>query len=106
MATSQPQRGHERRTGTRRDCQGGRLSYEYALTFWEDFQTAPVRILDAPNSLILEAAEWKSRHRISYADAFALATAAREQAPLVSGDPEFQTFLHGGPIQIEWIGVP
>ena len=76
----------------------------FAVTFWEDFQTTPVRIVGAPNDLILEAAQWKSRHPISYADAFALATAVREQAVLVTGDPEFQPLAERGLVRLEWIG--
>ena len=75
-----------------------------AAQFWEDFQTTPIRIVPALNSLILEAAEWKSRYRISYADAFALATAVRDHATLVTGDPDFQTLAGAGVVQLEWIG--
>ncbi len=35
----------------------------------------------------IEAALWKSRGGLSYADAFAAATAARYGAPLLTGDP-------------------
>ena len=36
------------------------------------------------------AAELKARYPISYADAFALASAIEHQAELVTGDPEFR----------------
>jgi hypothetical protein len=36
----------------------------------------------------MEAAELKALHPISYADAFAVATARAERAVLVTGDPE------------------
>lgn len=62
-----------------------------------------VRWVDVPNWLVLEAARHKSRHRISYADAFALATALREHAPLVTGDPDFEPFRNGQAVQIEWL---
>ena len=75
-----------------------------AQSFWDDFQTGPTRIVDAPNWLILEAAQWKSRYPISYADAFAVATARREQAALVSGDPDFQALAASGIVELEWIG--
>ena len=81
-----------------------RSGRERATAFWEDFQTTPVRILPVPNSLILEAAHWKSRYPISYADAFAVATAIREQAVLVSGDPDFRALADAGDVQLEWIG--
>lgn len=38
--------------------------------------------------LVLGAAEIKAGGRISYADCFAVATAERHQAPLLTGDPE------------------
>lgn len=38
--------------------------------------------------LVIRAAEIKAKHPLSYADAFAAATAARFDAPLWTGDPE------------------
>lgn len=38
--------------------------------------------------LILEAARIKTTHPVSYADAFAVATAERHRLPLLTGDPE------------------
>ena len=38
--------------------------------------------------LILEAARMKAQHRLSYADAFAVATARLLGAPVLTGDPE------------------
>jgi len=40
------------------------------------------------SALVLEAARIKSEWRMSYADAFAAATATRFDAPLWTGDPE------------------
>ena len=77
---------------------------DFARSFWDDFQTTSVQFLDAPNWLIFEAANWKSKYAISYADAFAIATAVRQDAPLVSGDPDFQVFRSNGAVKIEWIG--
>ena len=37
---------------------------------------------------VIEAAVWKARGGLSYADAFAVATAAHYSAPLLTGDPE------------------
>ena len=77
---------------------------QYARSFWDDFQTGPTRIVDAPNWLILEAAQWKSQYPISYADAFAVATARRERASLVTGDPDFKPLAEAGVVELEWIG--
>jgi len=38
------------------------------------------------------------------ADAFAAATARREQATLVTGDPDFRLLLETGLLPVEWIG--
>jgi len=48
------------------------------------------RILtDEPSAAsILAAAGIKARHRLSYADAFAVEVAERHRAPLLTGDPE------------------
>jgi predicted nucleic acid-binding protein len=50
---------------------------------------------------VLEAADYKSRHKISYADAFAAALAKQRQAELVTGDREFQALE--SEIQIHWL---
>lgn len=39
-------------------------------------------------AIVRAAATWKSRGGLSFADAFAAATAARHEAPLLTGDPE------------------
>ena len=72
--------------------------------FWDDIQTLPVRIVGAPNDLILEAARFKSQFPISYADAFAVATAVRERATLVTGDPDFKALSEANVVEIEWLG--
>ncbi len=45
--------------------------------------------LDLPSEIrVLEAAAIKARHRLAYADAFAIATAVAHRASLLTGDPE------------------
>jgi predicted nucleic acid-binding protein len=51
--------------------------------------------------MVLLAADFKSRHKISYADAFAAALAKQRQAELVTGDPEFRTL--DSEIRIHWL---
>lgn len=51
--------------------------------------------------MVLQAAEFKSRHKISYADAFAAALAKQRNAELVTGDREFQALE--SEIQICWL---
>jgi ribonuclease VapC len=48
------------------------------------------RIIPASDTLVYAAAELKGSYAISYADAFLLATALREKATIVTGDPEFE----------------
>ena len=49
-----------------------------------------VEFVDADWTHAKEAALLKSRHRMSYADAFAAALAKSRKAELVTGDPEFE----------------
>lgn len=63
-----------------------------------------VAIVSASDEIVLFAASLKARHAISYADAFAAATAILARAPLVTGDPELQTMSIGEKqLKIEWI---
>ncbi len=39
---------------------------------------------------VIEAAKIKAAHALSYADCFAVQTSQKEDAPLVTGDPEFK----------------
>lgn len=55
----------------------------------------PLSIVPARESLVLEAAQLKARHRISYADAFAVATARAEGAAVLTGDPEILALPRG-----------
>ena len=57
--------------------------------------------VDADWPLTLQAAHYKSRHKISYADGFAAALAKSRNAPLVTGDEEFRPLEKE--IQIHWL---
>ena len=48
------------------------------------------RIISPSDNLVYAAAELKGSYPISYADAFLLATALRENAVIITGDPEFK----------------
>jgi len=58
-------------------------------------------ILSCPNDLIFRAAELKAAYPISYADAFALASAIEHRATIVTGDPEFKQVKHL--VNIAWV---
>jgi len=47
-----------------------------------------VRVIDPDFELVLLAASIKASRKLSYADAFCVATAQRHRAPLWTGDPE------------------
>lgn len=65
-------------------------------------ESLPLELLDASRDLVLDAAHIKANHSLSYADAFATAAAVRENAVVVTGDPEFKSVEEL--IKIEWLG--
>jgi predicted nucleic acid-binding protein len=56
----------------------------------ESLRKLGIRFIDADWDLTRAAADFKSRHRISYADAYAAALAKKHNATLVTGDPDFK----------------
>lgn len=61
--------------------------------------------VSASDELVMSAAALKAKHPISYADAFAAATALSLDLPLVTGDPELQLMAEKDPtLRLEWIG--
>ncbi|HPW19082.1 MAG TPA: type II toxin-antitoxin system VapC family toxin [Candidatus Aminicenantes bacterium] len=61
----------------------------------------PVRVLGNTFEDVIEAARLKAGHAVAFADCFAAATAVRERAPLVTGDPEFAKL--GRTLEIDWL---
>lgn len=76
----------------------------YGRRVLETLQSRVISV-SAHDELVMLAATLKARHAISYADAFAVATALLQEAPLVTGDPELKV-LAGveKTLQLEWIG--
>jgi len=66
-------------------------------------RSLPIIVLPADERVVLTAAHIKANHRLSYADAFAAATASLWDARLMTGDPELKA-LDGNEISVEWIG--
>ena len=63
-----------------------------------------VTTVPATDELVMAAAKLKAHHAISYADAFAAATAILRALPLVTGDPELQTVAgHEKSLTLEWL---
>lgn len=61
----------------------------------------PIVVLDNSFDNVMEAARLKAKHALSFADCFAAATSIRENAVLVTGDPEFKKL--GRAVTIEWL---
>ncbi len=61
----------------------------------------PVELCPCDEDLALRAARIKADFPIVYADAVAMAAAQREEATVITGDPEFRKVEHL--IPIEWL---
>jgi predicted nucleic acid-binding protein len=61
----------------------------------------PIEILSADEQAVFAAAHIKANHTLSYADAFAAAAAIRENAVLLTGDPEFESVEQL--VEVEWL---
>lgn len=61
----------------------------------------PIELVSNSFEEVVAAARIKATYAISYADAFAAATGMREQAPVITGDPDFNKVSK--PVKIEWI---
>ena len=65
-------------------------------------RSLPITVLPAEEKVVLTAAHIKANHRLSYADAFAAATAQLWRGKLLTGDPELKA-LDGSEITVEWL---
>ena len=63
--------------------------------------TLPIQIVPADLDLTRQAAELKSKHKMSYADCFAAALAKSRKAELVTGDRDFRQVE--GEVKILWL---
>lgn len=61
----------------------------------------PITLVTNGLQEVLESARIKAKYALAYADCFAVATACRENAPLITGDPEFRKVRDI--IEIDWI---
>lgn len=67
---------------------GKRKGEQAAEETLEQLRRLPMMILPPEPQTVIHAARLKIRHAISYADAFAIATAQKRNATLMTGDPE------------------
>jgi uncharacterized protein len=66
-----------------------------------ELKAAPIEFHPADRRLADLAADFKTRHRLSLADAFAAALAKERKTDLVTGDPEFKPLENE--ININWL---
>lgn len=76
-------------------------SPEHAEDFLHRLELLPIQAVDNSFAEVLEAARLKAGFPVSYADAFAIATAIRMNAAVVTGDPEFRQVEHL--VAIDWL---
>jgi predicted nucleic acid-binding protein len=62
-----------------------------------------IQIQDVDWVLTQEAAHFKSKHKMSYADCYAAALAKSQKAELVTGDNEFKQVENQ--VSIHWVGM-
>jgi len=78
-----------------------RLGLTAAQNHLEQFSEFPIQVIPLSSDIILAASEIKAEYAISYADCFAVATAVKVEAAIVTGDPEFKKVEHL--VKIIWI---
>ncbi len=78
-----------------------KMGIESAREFLEHFHSLRIEIVPASWEIIASAAEVKADYALSYADCFAVASALRHDASVVTGDPEFKSVEHI--VEIDWI---
>ena len=61
----------------------------------------PILLVQNDFQDVIDAARIKAEYPLSFADCFAVATARRESAIILTGDPEFKKIEHL--VQIEWL---
>lgn len=78
-----------------------RRGLRFAQHYLQSFTQLPIQVIPASANIVLRAAEIKAKHAISYADCFCVATAIKEKAGIVTGDPEFKKVKHL--VKVDWI---
>ena len=71
--------------------------------FLKDLPALPLRLVTPVEEDIMVAARLKAAHRLSYADAFAIALALDTGGTVLTGDPEI--LLLRSKVKVEWIGA-
>lgn len=76
-----------------------------AEALWNDVRHGrlPLQVVDATRNRVRLASGLKMRHRIAFADAFAMQLAAEQDRPLATGDPEIQAAAPAESLQLLWL---
>ncbi len=64
-------------------------------------RSLPIKSVTNSFEDVIEAARVKAVYSLAFADCFAIATAKKENAPIITGDPEFKKVQKI--VEIEWI---
>lgn len=80
---------------------GRRKGREEARSVVKAIRAGPIGLVEPSEPLVFAAATLKMTHTISFADAFAVATAQSKNSPLLTGDPEIKG-LPG--VRVIWLG--
>jgi predicted nucleic acid-binding protein len=78
-----------------------RIGLAAARELLDEFSELPIHVILPSREIILLASEIKAEYAISYADCFAVATAEKVTASIITGDPEFKKVEHL--VEIIWI---
>ena len=78
-----------------------KIGLESAREYLERLTQLPFEIVNPCSELIMLAAEIKAQYAISYADCFAVATALKFSAAIITGDPEFKKVE--ALVKVEWV---
>jgi len=77
------------------------LGLTSAKEYLEQFFELSIQVVPPSSDIILSASEIKAEYAISYADCFAVATALKVEASIITGDPEFKKVERL--VKIDWI---
>jgi predicted nucleic acid-binding protein len=78
-----------------------RAGAEGAREMLQRLEQLPVELVAVDLALVRAAAEIKSEHSVSYADAFCVATAQRVGGTVMTSDPEFRAVEHL--VKVQWL---
>jgi predicted nucleic acid-binding protein len=83
-----------------------RRGQDAAEGFWAEVHSdaVPIRLVSVTNGRVRMASRIKADHRVSYADAFAVALALELGQPLVTGDGEIRNAAQKLNLALEWLG--